>query len=439
MTFQKLILGRDVFVESITVLDGEKVIKHEKASFMKNFVAPSFFRLSGDNCIYYGDGGRSNLFYPIYYHPKLGISDNTREKLFELLQELNKKRNDVQPNGITEDIIDPDLNPYILDPEEKEKALDIVKKRIEEMDLSRDSETWMDSSSIRKSYSWIPTEFYISENGIASIKSRIHNLPATQENKPLYHCILKVFQEMVPTFQSLGIIKKGISQNLQIVVKAQNYNFFPNVNTYSGKWHTEGSTENIIAAGVYYCHISPGLECGNLKFRPPSVPHDSYNFKTDIEVPIEEGCAVVFSNAIPHRFRKIYYTAQNGTCQNRTFLNFFIIDPKYRLKSTKNIPSLEFLISLLRKCIFSVISMEFPVELIKKILFYVPEIMSEEESHAFRQRSRDELTNDKSGWGWLHWGNAGTANYFESFNQWNESAKATASYYPGTESDEGKK
>lgn len=38
--------------------------------------------------------------------------------------------------------------------------------------------------------------------------------------------------------------------------------------TYSGKWHTEGHTENIVAAGVYYVEASPHLIGGNLIFRP---------------------------------------------------------------------------------------------------------------------------------------------------------------------------
>jgi hypothetical protein len=37
---------------------------------------------------------------------------------------------------------------------------------------------------------------------------------------------------------------------------------------YSGRWHTESQTENIIAVGVYYLDIDHQVEGGSLQFRP---------------------------------------------------------------------------------------------------------------------------------------------------------------------------
>jgi hypothetical protein len=74
---------------------------------------------------------------------------------------------------------------------------------------------------------------------------------------------------------------------------------------YSGRWHTEGNTENIIAAGVYYVHFDHKLEGGALKFRPKEGPQPSYNIRTDEEVLVSTDAAIVFSNSIPHRFRQI--------------------------------------------------------------------------------------------------------------------------------------
>jgi hypothetical protein len=37
---------------------------------------------------------------------------------------------------------------------------------------------------------------------------------------------------------------------------------------YAGRWDTEGNTENIIAAGVYYVYFDDELEGGALKYRP---------------------------------------------------------------------------------------------------------------------------------------------------------------------------
>lgn len=50
--------------------------------------------------------------------------------------------------------------------------------------------------------------------------------------------------------------------------------------SYSGRWHVEGHSENIVAAGVYYAHVPPGLTGGNLKFRPAEVPQPEYDIKT---------------------------------------------------------------------------------------------------------------------------------------------------------------
>lgn len=50
--------------------------------------------------------------------------------------------------------------------------------------------------------------------------------------------------------------------------------------TYSGRWHTEGDSENVVAAGVYYYHLGDSLEGGALKFRPQSAPQPDYGFDT---------------------------------------------------------------------------------------------------------------------------------------------------------------
>ena len=36
---------------------------------------------------------------------------------------------------------------------------------------------------------------------------------------------------------------------------------------YSGHWHQEGLTENIVLAGIYYYEVNDGLIGGNLRFR----------------------------------------------------------------------------------------------------------------------------------------------------------------------------
>ena len=52
---------------------------------------------------------------------------------------------------------------------------------------------------------------------------------------------------------------------LQVVVKAQKYVLPPHLSC-TGRWHTEGFTENIVAAGVYYIDVSNETSGGNLSF-----------------------------------------------------------------------------------------------------------------------------------------------------------------------------
>ncbi|CAF1670211.1 unnamed protein product, partial [Didymodactylos carnosus] len=54
--------------------------------------------------------------------------------------------------------------------------------------------------------------------------------------------------------------------------------------TYSGRWHTEGCTENIQAVGVYYLYIDNELEGGALKFRPSVSPDKNYAEMYNIEI-----------------------------------------------------------------------------------------------------------------------------------------------------------
>ena len=52
---------------------------------------------------------------------------------------------------------------------------------------------------------------------------------------------------------------------LQVGVKAQKY-VLPPHSSYTGRWHTEGFTENIVAASVYYIDVSNETSGGNLSF-----------------------------------------------------------------------------------------------------------------------------------------------------------------------------
>lgn len=54
-----------------------------------------------------------------------------------------------------------------------------------------------------------------------------------------------------------------------------------------------------------------------------------YNIISDHSCKVKEGTAVVFSNSIPHRFRKISNLTDSN--QKRTFINFFVVNPDRKL------------------------------------------------------------------------------------------------------------
>lgn len=182
---------------------------------------------------------------------------------------------------------------------------------------------------------------------------------------------------------------------------------------YAGRWHTEGNTENIIAAGVYYVYFDDELEGGALKFRPKEAPQPWYNIPTDVEVAVSTDAAVVFSNTIPHRFRQIRnLTEQNN--RRRTFLNFFIVEPSkpidLNIYSTCTLTTLDIILSILAEASDDRLMIG-PV--IDKIIEYLGRSTWKnlEEAKEFRSKVRNAMMKDESGWGWMEWGNCGTVEF----------------------------
>ena len=71
------------------------------------------------------------------------------------------------------------------------------------------------------------------------------------------------------------------------------------------------------------------------------------------EAEINEGTAIVFDNVnLVHRVRMLKNKVNDGKKRYRSFLAFFIVDPKKRIKSTKDISTLrkEEYIDIIIKC-----------------------------------------------------------------------------------------
>ncbi len=191
---------------------------------------------------------------------------------------------------------------------------------------------------------------------------------------------------------------------------------------YSGRWHTEGHSENIQAVGVYYLHIDNELEGGALKFRPPVAPSPSYAEGSGINVNRyvmpETNAAVVFNNYLPHRFCSI----RNSTsvARLRTFLNFFVVNPSLPINAPSicDLPLVSYdrCLTLLKNIENAHCRQILPDLVIEKILSFLRDTMWESDIDAkeFRARVRHEMVNEKSGWLGIQYGNEGEVDFIKS-------------------------
>ncbi|CAF1235007.1 unnamed protein product [Didymodactylos carnosus] len=203
-----------------------------------------------------------------------------RHELWRTFKKLNKERQDVHdyPSPV-EDIIDPDLLVYQPDGvTQNSSGYYEPKPRSGTM-------AGYERLPLRSTYRWIPSEFRIcpspsDSNGLVEYKVHIEtpilHLPMNEQYEQAYRNLEKIFEKLVPMFKKLNVLNTGeVDTRLQVIVKVQSYNVKPGIK-YSGRWHTEGYKENIVAVGVYYLHIDRALEGGALKFRPSELPYADY-------------------------------------------------------------------------------------------------------------------------------------------------------------------
>ncbi|CAF4315654.1 unnamed protein product [Rotaria sp. Silwood2] len=203
---------------------------------------------------------------------------------------------------------------------------------------------------------------------------------------------------------------------------------------YSGRWHTEGCSENIQAVGVYYLHIDDLLEGGALKFRPLAAPAESYADCWNIEVNRymmpKTDVAVVFDNCLPHRFCSI----RNSTsiARRRTFINFFVVSPTYPIHdiSILDLPlvSCEQCEYLLKSIADESHRQKLPDLVINKILSFLKKQMwtTETDAKEFRSRVRYEMVHEKSGWSGIQYGNTGDIIFIKSTDDLKQLGKISA-------------
>ena len=343
-----------------------------------------FLKVGRDLSVEYGDGGHAELVYPIYLCESVPIRTEINYILCRELERIGELNKDWHSESPVLDIIDPDLSPNYYFKNNKEGL------------------------SERSKYAWIPVDLTVTHDKNVKLHGPIHNLEM-KGNKKLYHCIMQVFKAMVPGFEKLGIVNEKGSTDLQVVIKAQKYVIQPGT-SYSGKWHVEGKTENIVAAGVYYCKVDEGFENDSVVFKPKVGPDEGYaswiNIETEKVVPIKEASSIVFSNILPHKFLELVNITSEPL--SRLFINFFIVDPKHKLESTT-----------LRFATFSILNKlgKLPKTIIDEILSYIHYKPSIFEAKALREKTRESMKTEFSGWGYIHYGNSGDVEFVDEYTQ----------------------
>jgi hypothetical protein len=178
-----------------------------------------------------------------------------------------------------------------------------------------------------------------------------------------------------------------LPENIQVIVKIASIQLTPDKPCYNGgSWHLEGTdSECIIATGIFYFQ-SENITESKLSFRSLAESPQSYEQNDDFGVEelygIQDGqplirnlgsltChqdrLVTFKNFNQHRVEKFELEdkTKNGV---RKILAFFLVDPKEKVLSTKQVPFpykdllVEFLQVLFRRVI--------PVEILEIIAEY---------------------------------------------------------------------
>lgn len=344
---------------------------------------------------YWGDGGQGSLEYPVYYCRSLfrvveSDDNDCRRNLTDQLRLIDRYRRDVQPNNVVHDIIDPSLNARVVSAPERlalstQWEADFKRRTFQTCDAVRrtSDKDWrhvfhhhegsgkyeqvpedkrsahQNMHDTRSAFQWVPTEVQLqcsssprnrragnNDEGdlptSAKFMGPIPGLPDRVFCESVYANLEAVFSAALPLLDKVLPLQQN-NTKLQVVVKAQEY-VQPPHSKYTGRWHTEGYSENIVAGVVYYLDVSEETTGGALSFRPrqtPALPYSTSDSRDSDEVkwsrfvknvPIRTGTAVAFANSIPHRFRSIRNDTDHA--QRRLFLNFFVVDPATPLANT---------------------------------------------------------------------------------------------------------
>lgn len=207
-------------------------------------------------------------------------------------------------------------------------------------------------------YQWLPSEVIV-EDGKIQFTSYVNNLNY-EKYVNLSETLDECFEAFLPSLEK--IFKCDLSNaNLQVIVKIGSIHLDKNEKYEGGSWHIEGMPyEYIGATCIHYVNIE-GITDSYLEFRKPVLLHP----EGDVDYPqsdgsftahhygltpgfhhegkmnrylglikAQTGASIVFPNTLQHRVKDFEAKGQKG---ERIILAFFVIDPKMRVLSTKDV------------------------------------------------------------------------------------------------------
>lgn len=264
------------------------------------------------------------------------------QKLKELLALPNK------PNFDTEDMdeeFDLDVNFETDDPD---TICEVLRTRLEQIEQDPDSRAW---------------DFeYILEGVVQEKWKRIRSV-AHPEPAPYEHFWKPYAQQSPEERVSLESSDWFRARGLQVIVKLASIELTPDQPQYpGGSWHLEGmKNEHIVSTAIYYYDVD-NTTTAQLSFRQGASLGDGFDLhyeqgdhqplrevfgmksmQHDLAVQVigrivtPQGRLLAFPNTFQHKVEPFELVDKTKT-GHRRFLVLWLVDPHYRICSTRNVP-----------------------------------------------------------------------------------------------------
>lgn len=220
-------------------------------------------------------------------------------------------------------------------------------------------------------YQWLPSEFFVSEQGQVEIKSYVNNLDRAKY-PAMYSTLERMFEKTLPMFEAVcgslrndfyGVDGKDLgrkaiglrNRTLQVVTKIVEYRVNREEN-FDGVWHVEGmSHEEVLATALCIVKRDENFSGAEIEFRRflyadegddliSSTPQNA-NRPTDtmgggdvrplgrLKTPANR--VIVFPNSHIHRLSSMY--SSDGNDAVRRIVVFWLVNPERPIVSTANV------------------------------------------------------------------------------------------------------